>query len=271
MRYSLFLLILLLVAASVIGQNEADELERSGPPLEETQGNSAKYEVLMQYSQERLSRGIGTWRTAMVSFERRDKKRQIIWGTYRVSERRAIRDQEFIGGIYRRFDNKWAVTAEGMYSPSHQYVGKFSIMGEVEKDLGKGYVGHFGGRHTAYDQVKATSVYGLMEKYWKANRAAYTLYLTKLTNAGTAPTHRFQYNRYFGERSNTIGATFSFGREHENLGPGIGILRSNTWSTGVTGRFWLNDRVGINLDGWLHRQGDLYYRGGLNFGTRIRF
>ncbi len=262
---------LLLAAVCVSAQSDTGTSEFDEQTASEDSKEPVRYEALIQYSQERLSRGLGTWRTAMFSFERRSGKRQVIWGTYRASERRSERDQEFIGGIYRRFGDKWAATAEGMYSPSFKYVGKFSVMGEVERDLGKGYVAHTGGRYTAYDGVKATSVYGLIEKYWSSNRVAYALYVTNLTNAGTAPTHRIQYNRYFGERSNTIGATFAFGREHENLGPGIGILRSETWSTGVSGRFWLTDRIGINVDGLLHKQGDLYYRGGLNFGTRIRF
>lgn len=271
MKFARFTLILILIATPVAGQNDTgpDEREHSDETTET--GETASYEVLLQYSQDWLSRDLGTWRTAMFSFERRSGRRQIVWGTYRASERRSERDQEFIGGIYRRFGKKMAVTAEGMYSPTFKYVGKFSAMGEVERDMGRGYVAHVGGRYTSYDGVKATSVYGLMEKYWTSNRIAYTLYVTNLTNAGTAPTHRVQYNRYFGERSNTIGATFSIGREHENLGPGIGILRSDTWSTAVSGRFWLIRNIGINVDGLFHKQGNLYNRRGLNVGTRIRF
>jgi YaiO family outer membrane protein len=176
-----------------------------------------------------------------------------------------------MGGMYKSFGKKWAVTAEGMFSNTHKYVGKFSVMGEVERTLGRGFVGHAGGRFTSYDTVKATTVYGMMEKYWGNNRAAYTYYLTNLSNAGTAPTHRVQYTRYIGENLNSIGATAAYGREHENLGPQIGILRNNTWSVGVSGRFWLSKRIGVVVDGLVHRQGDLYYRRGMNVGLRYRF
>ncbi len=267
MRSLASLIIVLYLSVSVaIGQIDLVHQEE-----EEKLAEDSSYEVLLQYSQERLSRGLGTWRSAMVSVERRGGNNQIVWASYRHSDRNSIQDREFIAGVYKRFGNKWAATSEVMYSPTSQFVGKYSVMGEVEKDLGRGFVGHAGTRYTVYDGVKATSAYGLMEKYWGNNRAAYTLYITNLTNAGTAPTHRVQYNRYFGERSNSIGATISFGREHENLGPGIGIIRSDTVSGAISGRIWLTDKIGINIDGSLHRQGDLYYRGGLNFGTRFRF
>lgn len=230
-----------------------------------------KYEVQLQYSQEKLSRDLGTWQTASLYFERRFAKRQIVWGTYRVSRRNAARDQEFIAGMYKSFGGKWAATTEAMISPTHRYVGKFSVMGEVEKGFKNGFVLHLGGRYTAYNLIKGTTGYGLVEKYWGSNRVAYTLYINKLTTAGTAPTHRIQYNRYFGENSNTVGTAVSFGREHENLFPDLGILRSKTWSVSVSGRFWLTKKTGLNVDGFLHRQGTSYYRRGLNFGIRYRF
>lgn len=237
----------------------------------EKKEKTEKYEAQIIVSTEQLTRNLGTWRTASVYLQRKFDNRQIVRGTYRVSDRNSNRDQEFIGGIYKPLKNKWAFTAEGMYSPSHKYVGKFSAMGEVEKVLKKGFVAHFGTRFTKYNSINATTGYGLLEKYWGANRAAYTLYVTKLSNAGTAPTHRIQYNRYYGERVNSVGVAVSFGREHENLGPDLGVLRSQTWSVSLSARHWLTNNFGLNVDGTIHRQGNLYYRRGLTFGARYRF
>lgn len=230
-----------------------------------------KYEVQLQYSQEGLTRNFGTWRTASLYFERKFSKRKIVWGTYRVSDRNSNRDQEVVGGFYKGFGRKWAMTGEAMVSPTRKYVGKFSVMLEGERILGKGFVAHIGTRYTAYTTVKATTVYGLTEKYWGNNRAAYTLYVTNLTNAGTAPTHRLQYNRYFGENVNSVGTAVTFGREHENLGPTIGILRSKTWSVSGSTKYWLSKNFGVNFDALLHRQGNIYYRRGVNLGIRYRF
>lgn len=230
-----------------------------------------KYEVQFQYSQESLTRNLGTWRIASLYLERKFSNRKIVWGRYRVSNRNSNRDQEAVGGFYKGFGRQWATTGEMMFSQTHKYVGKFSVMLEGERILGRGFVGHVGARYTAYTTVKATTVYGLTEKYWGNNRAAYTLYITNLTNAGTAPTHRLQYNRYFGESVNSIGAAFSFGREHENLGPNLGILRSKTWSVSGSAKYWFTKHIGANFDASLHRQGDLYYRRGANLGLRYRF
>jgi YaiO family outer membrane protein len=229
-----------------------------------------KYEVQF-YSNESLSRNFGVWRTASLYVQRKFDNKQIVWGNYRLSDRNGTRDQEFVAGIYKPLAKKWAITAEAMYSPTRQYVGKFSVMGEVEKGFKRGFVAHFGTRFTKYSTVSAATGYGELEKYWGENRAAYTLYVTKLSNAGTAAAHRFQYNRYYGERVNTVGFAVSFGREHENLGPTLGILRSRTWSVSFSAKHWLTDNFGLSIDATLHRQGDIYYRRGLTFGIRYRF
>jgi YaiO family outer membrane protein len=267
----LFLSLLLAVSAGGAFAQPSPTPEAAPTAAGAKSDEPPKYEVQLQASQESLSGGRGTWQTAAVYFERRFAGRRLAWASYRASRRNRTRDQEFIGGAYQPFAGKWALTAEAMFSNTHQYVGKFSVMAEGEKTLGRGWVAHAGARYTAYNRVKATSVYGLAEKYWGNHRAAYTLYVTRLTGAGTAPTQRLQYNRYFGEKPNTLGASFSYGREHENLGPQIGILRNKTWSASVAGRFWLTEKIGFSLDASVHRQGNLYYRRGLNVGIRYRF
>lgn len=230
-----------------------------------------KYEVQFNFSSEHLSRNLGTWRIASVYVERKFKNRQIVWTMFRTSSRRSFRDREIVFGTYKPFSRKWAVTAEGMVSETHKFVGKFSVMGEVERAFKNGFVLHGGMRFTKYEQVNATTAYGLVEKYFGSNRAAYTLFVTQLSNAGTAPSHRLQFTRYYGERVNSVGAAFSFGREHENLGPNLGILRSKTWSVSLSARHWVTKNFGVAVDGTIHRQGDIYYRRGLNFGIRYRF
>ena len=256
------------VSSAVSAQSEAGGGSKVAGKIDE---QSPKYEAQLNFSVEQLTGGLGTWRSASVYIQRKFSSKQIVWANYRASERRRTRDREFIFGTYKPFSKKWAVTAEAMYSPTQLYVGKFSVMGEAERIFGKGFVAHLGGRFTKYTTVKAVTGYGLVEKYWGNNRAAYTLYVTKLSNAGTAPTHRLQYNRYYGERVNSFGAAVSFGREHENLGPAIGILRNDTWSVSFSAKHLLTDKFGLNVDAAIHRQGNLYYRRGLSFGIRYRF
>lgn len=267
-----FISLIGLLLTAVIGVLAQAGPQPTPPPTSESSPErEPKYEVQVHFTQERLTRQLGNWRLASFYLERRFKNRQIVWGTYRSSTRNGIRDQEFGGGIYKKLAGRWAMMSEAMFSPTHKYVGKFSVMGELERPIGRGFVGHGGGKFTLYDSVKASTVYGMIEKYWGNNRAAYTQYVTKLSNAGTAPTYRLQYTRYFGEDLNSLGATAAVGREHENLGPLLGILRNKTWSVGVSGRYWLTRKVGINADVVVHRQQTLYYRRGINIGFRYRF
>lgn len=268
-------------AAKVLSENEKTGSDKSEKFVEEVEKEEEatvppeklkhRYEVQFNQSIHRLSGNYGTWYVSSLYFQRKSADRKIIWGQYRNSKRRTFRDQEVIGGIYKPLGKKWAFTAEGMYSPTKHFVGGFSAMGEVERIFKGGWVGHVGARYTSYTTVKATTSYALVEKYWGNNRLANTIYITHLSNAGTAPSYRVQYNRYYGERVNSFGAAFSFGREHENIGPPVGILRANTWSVSGSFRHWVTENFGINVDALLHRQGDIYYRRGLNFGARYRF
>lgn len=267
-----YLLATLLFLTFNINAQETTSLQKSTVPAENSATESKpKYEVQLQLSSESLTRGFGIWRSATVYAERRFDNRRIVWGSFRASDRNGNRDKEFTAGVYQPFRGKWAMTAEAMYSPTRRFVGKYSAMVEVEKGLRKGFVAHVGTRFTKYTTVSAATGYGLVEKYWGANRLAYTLYVTRLSNAGTAPSQRLQYNRYYGERNNTVGVAFSYGKEHENLGPRLGILRSRTWSTSVSARHWFTSKFGISIDGTYHRQGSIYDRRGLTIGLRYRF
>ncbi len=230
-----------------------------------------KYSVQMNYSTESLSRNLGVWKTASLYLERKFNNRQTVWMNYTVSDRKSVRDQYLEVGMYKPLKNRWAITAEAGVSPTHNFAGKVSVKGEVEKGFANGFVIHGGSRFTAFTGIKATTVYGQTEKYWGNNRAAYTLSVTNITTAGTAPSHRFAYNRYYGERTNNFGVATSFGRENENLGLNAGILRSNTWSISVSEKHWLTKNFAINANATIHRQGTIYYRRGLNFGFHFRF
>ncbi len=230
-----------------------------------------KYNVQLNYSTESLSRNLGVWKTASLYVERKFRNRRLVWMNYTVSDRKSIRDRYLEVGIYRPLKNRWAITAEAGVSPTHNFAGKFSVKGEIEKGFANGFVIHGGSRFTAFSTIKATTLYSQTEKYWGNNRAAYTLSVTNITTAGTAPSHRFSYNRYYGERVNNFGVAASVGRENENLGFNLGILRSNTWSVTLSEKHWITKNFAVNINATLHRQGSLFYRRGLNFGFHYRF
>jgi YaiO family outer membrane protein len=266
------LILFLFVSTSVFAQTELTEKKvETDKQTNQEEIEKPKYEVQFNYSNENLSKNYGTWHTASLYIQRKFKNKQIVWANYRESVRNSTRDREIIAGTYKPISKTWAVTAEGMVSNTHQYVGKFSVMGEVEKVLKRGFVVHGGTRLTKYEKIKALTGYGIVEKYWGNNRGAYTIYLTNLTDAGTAPTHKIQYNHYYGESVNNFGIGLSVGKEHENLGPNLGVLRSNTWSLTVSQKHWVTKNLGVNVSATIHRQGTIYYRRGINAGLSYRF
>jgi YaiO family outer membrane protein len=248
-----------------------DKYEKLASEEENQEPDYKKYDVQLNYSTESLSRNLGVWKTASLYFGRKFRNRQIAWMNYTISDRKSVRDQHLEVGIYKPLKNRLAITAEAGISPTHKFAGKFTFKGEVEKGFANGLVIHGGSRFTAFSTIKATTVYGEAEKYWGQNRAAYTLSVTNITTAGTAPSHRVQYNRYYGERVNNFGVAASFGRENENLGLNLGILSSKTWSVTLSEKHWLTKNFAVNINATIHRQGTFYYRKGLNFGFHYRF
>ena len=248
-----------------------DEKKPKASEAPDDEKKRAGYQVFVNHNTEWLSNGFGIWRTTDVSIHKKFEGKQIVWGGFRNTQRNAIHDQQVIGGFYTPFAKKWGATAEVEVSPENNFIGKVNLFGKIEKVFPKGWVGHGGVRFRSYRDVNVITSFGTVERYWGNNLAGYTFNFTNLSSGGTAPSHRAHYSRYYGERVNSFGIAVAAGQEVENLPGGLGVFKSNTWSVSTSVRHWITDSFGIMVDGNIHRQGDLYYRRGLNFGVRYRF
>jgi YaiO family outer membrane protein len=226
-------------------------------------------EVQLNFSAENVSRNNGRWRTASLDFKRDVGARRVLYGSLRAAERFNLRDQEAMGGIYLPAGKKWAVNLEASAGLGNRFLPRYSVYGEVERALPKGWVLHGGVRYTAFRQDRATTGNFTAEKYFGNYRAAYSLYVAALRRTQSQPGHRFQINRYYGEQSSTVGLSFAFGQDLENIG--TRVLRSSFRSWAVTGTHWLNRHWGLNYQATSHRQGEFYQRKGGGFGLRFRF
>jgi YaiO family outer membrane protein len=252
------------------GSPQAGGIEPVNEEAEATTQPRKKYEVAFNYTHEILSRNLGTWRAGSLFVTRRFNNRSLVFGEYQVSYRRNISDQQAMIGFYKQFGRRWAVNAEFKASPTHKFLGKWSLLGMGERILPKGWVVSAGLRHTSYDTTYSNLIIGMAEKYWGNYRAAYTLRATQLKGAGFAAGHALQLTRYYGENVNSFGVTVGFGRELETFAQQQ-VLRTDTFSVTVTARHWLTRSFGVNGDAIFHRQGDIYNRRGANFGVRYRF
>lgn len=221
-------------------------------------------------SYEHLTRNRPAWQTYFFSLSHKFNSGQVIYGTASAVSRFEATDPNFMIGFVQPLteSKRWIATFEAAGSPTHDILPTASFFGQVERLLGRGWIGRAGLRHSRYstDTVNI-GVFGA-EKYFKAYRGAYTLYVAHLNGKGTAASHAFQGNYYYGER-NSVGAGFAFGQEIESV-PG-GLIRTDVLDLSFTGRHWMNNRWGLSYVAIWHRQGTAYTRSGAQVGFLIRF
>jgi YaiO family outer membrane protein len=236
---------------------------------ERVRPTSERLEVEVGYAYDHLTKGFAPWQSAHLFVGKRFASRQSLYGLYRETLRVRQRDREATIGFYQPLDTRWAVLLEANASPTHRILAKWSALAQVERELGKGWIGSAGYRHTIFNSAQVLTGNFGAERYFSSYRAAYTLYISGLQGAGTSASHRAQLNYYYGEQSNTLGVSFSAGKELENLG--TRILRTGVRSVAIQGRHWVSSRWSVSYDASLHLQGDIYTRKGFSVGLRHRF
>ena len=210
------------------------------------------------------------WQTYYFSITHRFSKGQVLYGTASAVRRFATSDPNFMIGYVQPLteSKRWIATVEAGGSPNHQILPTTSFFGQVERIFDKGWIGRAGLRHSRYPaDIVNMGIFGA-ERYFKAYRGAYTLYVAHLNGKGTAFSHAFQGNYYYGER-NSVGAGFAFGQEIESV-PG-GLVRTDVLDFSFTGRHWMTNKWGLSYVAIWHRQGELYTRRGGQIGLLLRF
>jgi YaiO family outer membrane protein len=209
------------------------------------------------------------WQTYYFSINHKFSTGQVLYGTASAVKRFQTTDPFLMVGFVQPItqSKRWIATLEAGFSPNHQILPITTFFGQVERLLGKGWIGRAGLRNNRYQSDTVNmGVFGA-ERYFKAYRGAYTLYVAHLNGKGTALSHVFQGSYYYGER-NSVGAGFAFGQEIESV-PG-GLVRTNVLDVSFTGRHWMTKKWGLSYVAVWHRQGDLYSRSGGQLGLLLR-
>jgi YaiO family outer membrane protein len=216
-------------------------------------------------SYESLTRGFAPWRGAYLQFVKRGAQRKAIYLAIDETERFSLRDTQFTAGTYHPLNKRWTALFEGTISPTHNVLGKWSALGQIEHDLGGGWGTAVGIRHRQYNTASVSVGNFGLEKYLNPFRAAYTLYASRLAGAGVATAHRVEANYYYG--NSVVNFNASYGSELENIPP-AGILRTTVTQMSIGGTQWFNDRWGLSYTGSWHKQGRTYTRQGIALGVR---
>ena len=227
-------------------------------------------EIEAGFTQEHLSRGHPEWKSWYVEGAHDFARRNTLFGGLGQTERFGLRDDVMWVGLYYPAARDWTLLGEASYSPDHNVLARYSAFGQLHVALPHGWGVAAGLRHSEYTSVYTNTLLSEVERYWGNWRGAYTLYLGKPEDAGSAPAHRLQVNYYYGERSR-IGAAFTFGREVENTGPQTGIVTTDVMGLSVFGRHWFAPQWAATWEVLTHEQGNLYRRSGLRLGLRYGF
>jgi len=272
--YLLFMLPLSAVAQSPSIEPTARSVPTPTPEKSKTAPQSQpspELELEFGASYESLSNDKPDWQSYFIRFKRKFTSGQALYGEASAVTRFNQTDPNFMIGLYQPLNQskQWFATFEAAGSPNHQVLPVISLFGQLGHNFGAGWIGTAGFRHNHYSADKVNmGVFGV-EKYFKAYRGAYTLFVAHLNGSGASTSHVFQGNYYYGERS-SVGAGVAFGQEIESVGNGQ-FIRSDVREVSLIGRHWINQRWGLSYVALWHRQGTFYTRSGAQVGVLLRF
>lgn len=227
-------------------------------------------EVEAGFTRDDLDSGFANWRSVYLEAAHRFAPRHTLYGSVRQTERFDLRDVEVAGGLYYPLTSQWTALVEASYAPEFRVLPRYSAFAWLHRALPYGFGAALGFRHSEFRKSDTNLLVGDLERYWGNWRGAYTLYVGRPEGATAGAAHRFQVNYYYGERSN-VGASVTFGEEVENVGPPIGVTKTDVRALALFGRHWLASQWAVSYEIYTHEQGDLYRRNGVRLGLRYRF
>lgn len=228
-----------------------------------------RVEIEAGFSYEALDKGFADWRSYYLEASKKLAARKTIYGTLRETKRFSIKDRELLTGIYYPLNRRWTALLETKASPSHHVLPVFSLLGQLQLTLGSGWNVHSGVRLTEYPNTGTTLGILTLERYRGNYRAAYTLYPGHVQGAGSATSHRFHANYYYGDRG-TIGLSCAFGTEVEKSGSNS-VIFTDVRALSLSGRHWFSPDRAVTYEIGVHGQGDSYTRKGVRIGFRHLF
>ncbi len=227
-------------------------------------------EIEVGYGKETLTNNLPDWTSTYLLATHQFGERKTLYGGLRETRRFGLDDTEAHAGLYYPVGASWTSLVEVSASPTHEVLARYSVYGELQKNLGSGWGVGLGLRHNEYSLIGTNVLSVSAERYWGNFRGAYTLYSGRPEGASSAASHRFQLSYYYADR-NSVGLSYSNGREVENVGPPRDVISANVENWTLSGQHWFNPAWALTYDVVRHEQGALYRRQGLRFGIRHSF
>lgn len=221
------------------------------------------------HAREDLSGPNAPWTDTWLALDLKLATLQAFSARLRETERFGLRDREQALGAYLPLGEGWSVELDLAASPTHRVLPRYAFLAQVGTTLGGGWGAYAGFRHSSFTQSAADLRLFTLERYFGAERVAYTFYSGKPDGGGSAPSHRLQWSHYFNDRD-YVGLSVAAGREVENVAP-AGLLTSKVRNLTLTGRWWFAPGWALTGEASVHEQGNLYRRHGVRLGLRHEF
>jgi len=231
---------------------------------------SPPLEVEAGFTSEQLTNNYDDWSSTYLNLSKKFGNYKTLYGSLRETNRFDLKDDEATLGYYHPLDNKWTVHLEGATSSTHRVLARWALFGGLIRQFSGGWVVNLSLRKRVYTNSRINLGVASLERYFGNFHAAYSFYHSSLEGDGSEQAHGVKLNYYYTDRSR-IGAAFSSGRELEDLGPDLGVLRSNVTNISVSGRHDISPKWGVSYSYSYHEQGKSYIKRGFQIGISFRF
>ena len=108
------------------------------------------------------------------------------------------------------------------------------------------------------------------ERFWDRYRGAYTVSSGRAEGGALATSHRLQFSYFYSER-NSVGLSYTTGRNFDTTVPLYGMTPVESSNVGVVGEHWFSPTWAINYNALLEDRGVAGLKPEIRVGLRLRF
>ena len=219
------------------------------------------------FSHDILTKGRGEWIGAHLRLEHRFAPRTLIYANVQQTNKFGLDDTQLMAGGYYPLPHSITLNVEGSYSGTHHVIAKDSILVSLQFPLSAGWFFTSGIKQSDYTQGPSTQEFGMLERYYKNYRTAFTLMDTQSLGENMLG-ERFTFSKYYNDIS-FFSISLGNGREVDrSQGKKIFL---NTRSIGINGRNWFNQNWAVDWALTESQEGNAYNHTGMFLGLFHNF
>jgi YaiO family outer membrane protein len=224
-------------------------------------------DVGLSVGRERLSNGSPDWSDTQLQFNHRFAPRHLAGVTLAHTERFGLRDNQLGLSYVLPLQKDWTLALDANASGTHRVLPRHAFGVVAQFEFAPAWLLHGGLRTTSYDAVTVNQGVLMLERY-AGSMSASLAWRPAHAYGTTAHAWEARASYYYGDRS-SAGLILASGKEAASIGPTVAITGVD--AIALVGRHWFNSQWGVNGAITRTRQGDFYFRNGINLGLQYAF